>query len=63
MDGNREALGMRFGCFGREVQNSGTFHTFCEEEISQLLLKNGKNSNIKNTTRGMTLPFGGYLQN
>ena len=63
MDGNREALGMRLRCFGREVQNGGTFYTFSEEEIAQLLLKNCKNSNIKNTTRRMALPFGGYLQN
>ena len=40
MGGNRGALGMRLRCFGREVQNGGTFHTFCEKEISQLLLKN-----------------------
>ena len=53
MDGNQEALGTRLRCFGREVENGGTFHTFCEEEIAQLPLKNCKNSNIKNTTRRM----------
>ena len=53
MDGNQEALGTSLRCFSREVENGGTFHTFCEKEIAQLPLKNYKNSNIKNTTRRM----------
>ena len=44
-DGNREVLGR--GCvssvaksFGRPGENGGTFYTFCEEEIAELLPKN-----------------------
>ena len=43
---------MRLICFGRAMQNGGTFHSFFEEEIGKLLAKNSKNS--KNTTQWMT---------
>ena len=44
MDGNREALGTRLRGFGRAVENGGTFHTFCEQQLTELLPKNSKNS-------------------
>ena len=31
---------MRLICFGTAKQNAGTFHSFCEEEIGKLLVKN-----------------------
>ena len=33
---------MRLTCFGRAMQNGGTFHSFFEEEIGKLLAKNSK---------------------
>ena len=33
---------MRLICFGRAMQNGGTFHSFFEEEIGKLLAKNSK---------------------
>ena len=39
---DREALEMRLTCFGRAMQNGGTFHSFFEEEIGKLLAKNSK---------------------
>ena len=44
MDSYQEALGMRFDCFGRAVENDGGFHMFRKEEITleraKLLTKN-----------------------
>ena len=44
MDSYQEALGMRFDCFGRAVENDGEFHMFHKEEITleraKLLPKN-----------------------
>ena len=34
MDSYQEALGMRFDCFGRAVENDGGFHMFRKEEIT-----------------------------
>ena len=37
-DGNREALGTRL--LGRAVESGGTFQTFREEKVAELLPKN-----------------------
>ena len=39
MDGNREALGTKLLCFGRAVENGGTFYTFYEEELHEIVPK------------------------
>ena len=39
MEGNQEALGTKFRCFGRPVQNGRTFRMFREEEMVKLLPK------------------------
>ena len=39
-DGNRDALRTRLrylSCFGKVGENAGKFHTFCEEEIAEIL--------------------------
>ena len=50
INGNREALGMRLCSFGRAVENGGTFHTFLEEEIAELLPKTSQEQNEYNLT-------------
>ena len=59
---NREDLGTRLSCFWQRVQKGGTFQSFHEEEIGELLTKN-----ITRTARrqldGLQLLFGEYLQN
>ena len=48
MDGNREALGTRWGCFGRVRQNGETFDTFREE-------KNGRTFALKDSNNDMNI--------
>ena len=62
MDSYQEALGMRFDCFGREVENDGGFHMFRKEEITleraKLLTKNiARTQEHKNTTWRTTSTF------
>ena len=48
MDGNREALGTRWGCFGRARQNGETLNTFREE-------KNGRTFALKDSNNDMNI--------
>ena len=48
MDGNQEALGTRWGCFGRARQIGETFNTFREE-------KNGRTFALKDSNNDMNI--------
>ena len=47
-------------CFGRAVENGGTFHTFCEEELHELVPKNIARTPRKHLDRRLLL-FEDYL--
>ena len=57
---NREDLGTRLSCFWQRVQKGGTFHSFHEEKIGELLAKNITRTARRQLDRWHLL-FGEYL--
>ena len=54
-------MGTRLSCFGTEYKNGGTFRSFLEEEIGQLL---AKNTHVARTARRQLASDGiDYLEN